>query len=246
MSGTAFDSHVHVGSWLIPDFNGHGTTLAQTAAILQAGGISGALVMPTDSGDNDGLLAELAAFNGTFKFLPAAWALPDQTGFESVLDRADFRAVKIHPSFCRRPVTDPCWFPVLAAARDRSLPVVVHCGRWQEMAGWGLLLETARRWPDVRFVMAHMGGDSPALVNAAAAAVAEGVFPNVYMGTESIREYWLLGAAIRRAGADRVLFGSDHNLNAPASFLSVVREAGLSDDEMDAVLGGNAAGLFGF
>ncbi len=240
-----FDAHVHAGKWLAPDFGGHSTTLEQTAHVLADAGISGALVMPTDSGDNDGLLSALATYRGPVRFLAAAWAMPDCTGFGTELDAGAFAAVKIHPSFCRRPVSDPCWVPAIGAARERGLPVVVHCGRWQEMAGWGILLDTARRWPDVTFVMAHMGGDSPGLVRAAAGAIASGRVGNVYMGTESIREYWVLADAVRTVGADRVLFGSDHNLNAPSSFLAVVRAAGLSVGEQAAILGDNALRLFG-
>ncbi len=240
-----FDSHVHVGAWVTPDFAGHSTTLVETAATLLAAGIGGALVMPSDSGDNDALLAELDAWSGPVRFVAAAWAMPDQAGFATLLAPGRFGAVKIHPSFCRRPVTDPCWRPAIQAARDMKLPVVVHCGRWQQMAGWGLLMEVAARWPDVDFVMAHMGGDSPALVTAASDAIADSGFRNVYMGTESIREYWLISRAVRTVGADRILFGSDHNLNAPASFLAVIDAAGLSCEERDAVLGGNARRLFG-
>jgi len=239
-----FDSHVHVGGWVTPDFRGHSTTLAQTAKVLEDCGIGGALVMPTDSGANDWLADAVAAYRGPVRFLQAFWALPDEHGLEAILGRADYRAIKIHPSFCRRPVTDTCWAPALRAAADTHLPVVVHCGRWQEMAGYGLLLDVADRWPDVNFVMAHMGGDSPALVIAAARAVAARRLKNVFMGTESIREYWLLASAIEIVGADRVLFGSDHNLNSPASFLAVIDAAGLSTAERAAILSGNARRLF--
>jgi predicted TIM-barrel fold metal-dependent hydrolase len=240
-----FDSHVHVGRWRIADFGGHGTTLAETAGILAAAGIRGALVMPTDSGDNAGLLAELDAFDGPVRFAAAAWAVPDDQALAALVDTHDFRAIKIHPSFCRVPVTDAAWAPSLEVARSRRLPVVVHCGRWQEMAGYGLLLKAAETWPDVDFVMAHMGGDSPSLVLGAARETVGRGFENVYFGTESIREYWILAEAIGIVGADRVLFGSDHNLNPPAAFRAVIDAIGLSAADRRLVLGENAVRLFG-
>lgn len=240
-----FDAHVHVGVWQSPDFGGHGTTLPQTAGVLAASGVTGALVMSTDSGDNQQLVNWLRAYEGDVEFLAAAWACPDDAGIADLVSGFDYRAIKVHPSFNRRPVTDPCWIPALKAAADKNLPVVVHCGRWQEVAGYNLLIQTARKWPDVRFVMAHMGGDSPSLVMGAANDVAQSGLTNIWFGTESIREYWLLAMAVRIAGADRVLFGSDHNLNSPASFLAVIDAADLSADEKALILGGNACTLFG-
>lgn len=240
-----FDSHVHVGRWRIPDFRGHGTNLSITAEILGAAGIDGALVMPTDSGDNAGLVRELESYSGSIRFVAAAWALPGDDAIGRTLDSYDFRAVKIHPSFCRVPVNDTAWTPAISAARARGLPVVVHCGRWQEMAGYDLLLQAADAWPDVDFVMAHMGGDSPSLVLAAAERVSLRGIRNVFMGTESIREYWIVAEAIQTVGADRVLFGSDHNLNSPLSFLAVIDAIGAGAEARAMILGANALKLFG-
>jgi len=244
-TGGIFDSHVHVGRWVLPDFRGHSTSLEQSAAVLASSGIDGALVMPTDSGDNAGLIGSLASYAGPVRFAVAAWAIPDDSAIGGLLDAHDFRAVKIHPSFCRVPVNHDSWSPAISAARQRGLPVIVHCGRWQEMAGYGLLLQAADAWPDVKFVMAHMGGDSPSLVLSAAVGVASRGLRNVFMGTESIREYWIVAEAIGIVGADRVLFGSDHNLNSPVSFLAVIDAIGLDEQARSMVLGGNARKLFG-
>jgi len=50
---------------------------------------------------------------------------------------------------------------------------------------------------------------------------------------------------IEAVGVEKVLWGSDFPLTTQARALERTREAGLSDDELAAVLGGNAAQLLG-
>jgi len=90
-----------------------------------------------------------------------------------------------------------------------------------------------------------MGGDSPHLVRACVKEILRLGLGNCFLGTESIREPWLVRRAIDRTGPDRVVFGSDYNLNEPSAFLAVLRATGIGADAMAAVLGGNAAELFG-
>ncbi len=67
--------------------------------------------------------------------------------------------------------------------------------------------------------------------------------PDVYLEVS-----WLGGhhvrAWVRRLGAQRVLFGSDHAENAAAE-LAKLRTAGLTEEELTWVLGGTAATVFG-
>ncbi len=237
-----FDAHVHVGRWKAPDFAGHGSGLDEVAAVLSEAGFTGALAMPTDLGDNPGTLAAIQAFQGSPTFLFAAWIDPADPTLPAFLERHDDRiaALKFHPSFCRRPLTDPAFQPYLRHAAARRLPCVVHCGRWQEVAGWGIALEVAGKHPEIPVILAHMGGDSPALVTGAAQAIQERDLHNVFLGTESIREYWVVGRALDLLGCVRLVFGSDHNLNAPGSFLAVLDALRLSPSERAAILGGNA------
>ena len=239
---TCFDAHVHVGRWQSPDFGGHGSDLASVAGVLSAAGFTGALVMPTDSGDNAGTLSSLQAFKGPLSFRFAPWINPRDASLPAFLEAnaGHIAALKFHPSFCRLPLTAPEWRPFLQHAADRGLPCVVHCGRWQEVAGWSITLEVVASLPSVPFVLSHMGGDSPALVAGAATAIRERRLDNAHLGTESIREPWVVGRAIDAIGSDRVLFGSDHNLNHPRSFLAVIDALGLSGAERAAILGGNA------
>ena len=50
-----------------------------------------------------------------------------------------------------------------------------------------------------------------------------------------------LVSIIRRHGADRVIFGSDWPMTDPAAEVATIRSLGLTDDEVQAILGGNLA-----
>ncbi|MBM4395578.1 MAG: amidohydrolase family protein [Deltaproteobacteria bacterium] len=240
-----FDAHVHVGRWLTPDFAGRESDLADAAGVLAGAGVTGALVMTTDARDNEGVLAAVRAWQGPLELRFAAWADPADPAALPFLARnaGEVAALKVHASFARLPITDPAFEPFLAHAGRAGLPVVVHCGRWREVAGWEMALEAADRHPEVPFILSHMGGDSPALVLGAAQAVRDRGLANAHLGTESIREYWLVRRALDLVGPEKVLFGSDHNLNHPGAFLAVARALGLDAASEALVLGGNARRL---
>ena len=63
--------------------------------------------------------------------------------------------------------------------------------------------------------------------------------PNVYLGTESIREYYSLRIALDLLGPQRLLFGSDYPLGWPAAYLAVFEGADPSAEERRLVLGEN-------
>ena len=235
------DGHVHVGSWAVEGFGGRATRLSDAVALYRGLGFAGALVTTTDRADNAGLLADLRAHVGPPVLRLAWWVDPIAPGALAALEAAlpEVAALKIHPSFLRRPVTDLAFVPFLELARTAGLPVVLHCGRWQEVAGWALALAAAERHPEVRFVLGHLGGDEPPLARGTVAALRERRLPNVWLGTESVRQYWVVQEAADTLGAARLVFGSDYNLNHPTAFRSVIDALDLSDDDRARVLGGN-------
>jgi len=240
-----FDAHVHLGTWKSPDFLGHGLSVRQTAEVFRRAEIREALVMPTDRADNAETLRAIRE-EGEPGWRFAAWVNPDDPDLWGFLEReeASIAALKFHPSFQRRPLRDPSFRPFLEWASERRLPCVVHCGRWQEVAGWPIALEVAATLPGLPMILSHMGGDSPGLVAGVVEALSQRDLPWVSLGTESIREPWLIAHAVRRLGASRLVFGSDHNLNEPRSFLVVIDALDLSGEDRRAILGGNARRWF--
>ena len=63
--------------------------------------------------------------------------------------------------------------------------------------------------------------------------------PNIYTDTSGVRRFDLLEQAVRRAGARKVLFGSDGPWLHPAVELAKVRALELPPDDEALVLGGN-------
>jgi hypothetical protein len=240
------DAHMHVGVWDHPDFLGRGSTLGEALAVLRDAGIAGAVVLPTDRCDNAGLLADaraaLAAGAREMLWL-VPWVRPGTGDLGWVAEHADAVAgIKLHPSLQRVRVTDAAFAPALALAEERDWVVVVHCGRWQEMASYRFAVEAARAHPRARFLLAHAGGDTPLLATAAAEAAAD--VPNVWFEISGLREFWALERCIERLGADRYLFGSDYNLAHPLAYLGAVRGMALDDAQRSRILGENALALF--
>ena len=224
------DGHVHVGSWRTPDFSGRTTEVREAAALYEGLGYASALVMPTDVGDNVGLLAALDQCDYPFRF--CAWIDPNDPDLDAFLAKAAPRiaALKIHPSFLRERCDAAVFDPYYRWAGEHGVPVLVHCGRWQEMASYRFPIASAERHPGVPIVLCHMGGDGTDLVEKTVALLAETGVPNAYLGTESIRQFWIVQHAIDRLGPERVIFGSDYNLNHPGSFEAIVGALSLDEE----------------
>ncbi|MBT8493130.1 MAG: amidohydrolase [Deltaproteobacteria bacterium] len=244
------DAHMHIGTWDHPDFLGRTTTVADAVAVLDSSGLDGAALLPTDRCDNQGLLSDMQAalrsgYRGSLWFFP--WVKPgDDEGLSWVRTiGASATGLKIHPSLSRMRVTDNGFRPHLDLAEERDLVVLVHCGRWQEIASYRFAVEAAERHPRARFLLAHGGGDTPPLGTAACDLVAEKRLDNVWFEFSGVREYWVIERNVRKLGAERYLMGSDYNLAHPKMYLGAVDGMNLPESDKQRIRGGNAAQLFG-
>ena len=97
----------------------------------------------------------------------------------------------------------------------------------------------ATEYPDVAFIIPHMGSFSDdwraqhSLIDYLVR------HPNIYTDTSGVRRFELLEQAVQRAGARKILFGSDGPWLHPGVELEKVRLLGLSPADEQLVLGGN-------
>ena len=123
---------------------------------------------------------------------------------------------------------------VCEAARAFRLPVLYDV--MGETAGVELL---AQEYPDVDFIIPHLGSFADDW-RAQLALIDHLVrHPNIYTDTAGVRRFDLLEQAVKRAGARKVLFGSDGPWLHPAVELAKVRALELPPDDEALVLGGN-------
>lgn len=138
---------------------------------------------------------------------------------------------------------DPLVYPFIEQAIAYRVPILIHA--WRKTIGQlpyestaEHVVNLARRYPEARILMAHMAGQVESSVNQIAP------YPNVYTDTSGSP---IGGAevsiAVRRLGAERVIFGSDLYGACLASNIGKVLGAGLSREELDLVMGQNMARL---
>jgi hypothetical protein len=97
----------------------------------------------------------------------------------------------------------------------------------------------ASEYRDVDFIIPHLGafGDKWDAHRALIDVLAR--HPNVYTDTSSVQRFDLLVETVRRAGADKILFGSDGPWLHPGLELHKIRLLGLPAVEEAKILGGN-------
>jgi predicted TIM-barrel fold metal-dependent hydrolase len=97
----------------------------------------------------------------------------------------------------------------------------------------------ATEYPDVSFIIPHLGSfmdDWKAQLALIDHLVRH---PNIYTDTSGVRRFDLLEQAVGRAGAEKVLFGSDGHWLHPGVELAKIYELGLTLTEEKLVLDGN-------
>jgi len=129
---------------------------------------------------------------------------------------------------------------VCEAARAFGLPVLYDPAG--EVAVCELL---AREYPDVNFIIPHLGSFADDW-RAQLALIDHLVrHPNIHADTSGVRRFDLLAEAVRRAGAHKILFGSDGPWLHPGVELAKIHALGLKAADAALVLGGNLLRLIG-
>ncbi len=97
----------------------------------------------------------------------------------------------------------------------------------------------AEQYPDVAFIIPHLGSFADDWRAQLALIDHLERHPNVYADTSGVRRFDLLAQAVRRAGAHKILFGSDGPWLHPALELAKVQLLHLAPADEARVLGGN-------
>jgi predicted TIM-barrel fold metal-dependent hydrolase len=103
----------------------------------------------------------------------------------------------------------------------------------------------AREYPEVCFIVPHLGSFADDYRAQTATIDLLVRLPNVYADSAGVRRFDLLEEAVARAGASKLLFGSDGPWLHPGVELAKIRELRLGPDAERKVLGGNLLRLLG-
>jgi predicted TIM-barrel fold metal-dependent hydrolase len=160
----------------------------------------------------------------------------DRGRIRAMVERAvtqwGFRGIKVHGHEAM-PGREIC-----EAARAFRIPLLV------DVAGKPSIIEMlAPEYRDVNFVVPHLGSfadDWRAHQQVIDQLVRH---PNVYGDTSGVRRFDYLVQAVRRAGAYKIIYGSDGPWLHPGVEIEKVRLLGLSEPEEMLILGGNAVRL---
>jgi predicted TIM-barrel fold metal-dependent hydrolase len=156
----------------------------------------------------------------------------DHGGIQALIkvavERYGFRGIKVHRRDGR--ITRE----ICEVARAFCLPVL-----YDVMGEVSVVELLAKEYPEVSFIIPHLGSFADDW-RAQLALVDHLVrHPNVYAETSGVRRFDLLEQAVRRAGARKIIFGSDGPWLHPGVELAKVRALGLSPSEEQLVLGRN-------
>lgn len=150
-----------------------------------------------------------------------------------VLSKKNFCGVKLECSWnCRKPEMDP----IMEELEKQDRILLHHCwykttGKCDEESDPSDIAYLARRWPNVTIVMAHLIGCGIRGVEMIADC------PNVLVDTSGGQpEAGFLEYAIRRIGAERIVYGSDAPCRDYAPQLAKLEEAEISDADRELIL----------
>jgi uncharacterized protein len=103
-----------------------------------------------------------------------------------------------------------------------------------------------RKYPDLNFIIPHLGGFADDWMTHMHLIDQLCRFPNVYADTSWVRYWDCLVQAVKRAGPHKIIFGSDGPLLHPGVELYKIKMLGLPWQQESLVTGGNIARLIGY
>lgn len=186
---------------------------------------------------------------GEERLIPFTCAHPSPN-WEKEMHRAmkgGCKGLKIHPILQRIPPEDPFFFDLLEAFAPYGRPVEAHSGEFSYYVtddGCSHYGDSDRfekliaAFPTIPFIMVHTGLHYPEKAIEIARR-----YENVYLET-SFQPQKVVSEAVRVAGRERVMFGSDWPESDPKYSLRIARKAAGDDEDLrKRITGGNILAL---
>ena len=191
---------------------------------------------------NDQVIAAANQFPD--RLIPFCTAFPNQDAAgaaEEIRRCLDLgcKGVKFHPWLQSFPANSAYLYPTLELCSEHCVPVLFHTGTPPYSQPFQVM-EQARRFPRVPFVIGHFGK----IMSLDAIRSAE-LYPNVYLETSGA-QVADLQFALERIGVDRILFGTDLPIGgAPSAKWNMAKIASAIPDPalLRAIFGENAKRL---
>ncbi|WP_211221908.1 amidohydrolase family protein [Granulicoccus phenolivorans] len=256
MSSIIFDAHCHVWpdkiaakalagrvSFMEAGFDG---TVSGLETSLERCGIDKTVVMGiADHARHVHRTNEFIGALNSARMIPFGTVHPELSVEENLdsLRRNNVVGVKLHPLFQKFRLDDERIWALLEAFGD-EIPVIAHVGKGgtpetDELATPQMIADIADNFPELRLVATHFGGfhrfDEANELVVGKNVVLETSWPPTLSDLQKER----VVETIRRHGVHRVVFGSDWPMSDPAVEMDVVRNLGLTTEEVDGILGEN-------
>jgi hypothetical protein len=234
------DIHCHVGS----DADGGEMSFDNLRNSMNRWGIDKSVVF-SFSGSNDQMVRQ--SLDILEKSKNCDWVIPllrvdpkviGKDDLVSLLDKG-FKGLKLHPSGQDFIVDDEeiCW--IYKLCEERGLPVLIHAAAKHNGSHPRRIVSLAEKFPSLKIIMAHFFGDDVDIMELG------GKYPNLYTDISINSRTLRINQAVNKYGFRNLVFGSDIPYDSQGVALLKIKEAGLSKEDEDLILGGNAAKILG-
>lgn len=156
-------------------------------------------------------------------------------------DEYGFRGLKLHPLWEHfQPNNLKLMAPIAELCAEYSWPIIFHAGYYPTCEP-ALFIPLAERYPEVNFIVAHLG-----YAHVADSIIAANLCSNIYLETSGNSTAGAINEVLRQVDVRQILYGSDLPFTDPNDVQSkITLLPGFSDETRRLVLGGNMARLLG-
>ncbi len=154
--------------------------------------------------------------------------------------------VKFHGVFENKKVTSKIYDPIMKLLQEKKAVLLIHCGRFKDgspssNSSFVHALKIAKKYPKIKVILAHMGGNDTSIVKKAINAARN--IPNTFFDTSGISTPYRIEYGVQVIGAKRILFGSDFPWCSHRGMYFGVEDALISKKDKELILNKNFLNL---
>lgn len=180
---------------------------------------------------------------GYLSYIPFGADLYTEEYMDKMFSTGFFIGFKTMPGYNGIALADQLYEPMFRYAKAHSLPILLHTWGAKDIRSFA---DVSAKWPGVKIILGHSGGLEDGRQECHKVAQ-DPKYPDLYFEfCGSFFSTFSWKESLEHIDYRRVLFGTDANLHDAAWELGRLLSEDIPDDQLEAILSGNAKKLFGF